>query len=256
MRAAAQPRPDRVARPLPSRARCGLAGRARGLRFEVDLPDTPLGENVREAVERGDIDGASFRFVVGDEDVGRRRAHVKTVKELHDVTIATYAAYPAASSSCRSPARPDNAAEGRQDKENEMDTEDRKVEGGLAVEDRVAVHTAHSRAGWPTSSVPPGSPARPPRSRGRTSRTGPSPGPARSTTSTRPRIQAGGLGYDQRYAWPAFPRVAVDAGATSVDVFTQTARSLATAANVVRAIDAVTAKPETGVDAHRRHHRR
>ena len=78
------------------------------------------------------------------------------------------------------------------------------------------------------------------------SRTAPSHGPARSTTSTRPRFQAGGLGYDQRYAWPAFPRVAVDAGATSVDVLTQTARSLATAANVVRAIDAVTAKPETG----------
>jgi hypothetical protein len=37
----------------------------------------------------------------------------------------------------------------------------------------------------------------------------------------------------------------VDAGATSVDVMTQTARSLATAANVVRNIDAVTAKPET-----------
>jgi hypothetical protein len=45
--------------------------------------------------------------------------------------------------------------------------------------------------------------------------------------------------------WPAFARVAVDAGATSVDVFTQSARTLATAANVVRAIDAATAKPET-----------
>lgn len=56
---------------------------------------------------------------------------------------------------------------------------------------------------------------------------------------------AGGLGADQRYAWPAFPRVNVDASATSVDVFTQTARTLASAANVVRAIDAVTAKPET-----------
>jgi hypothetical protein len=47
-------------------------------------------------------------------------------------------------------------------------------------------------------------------------------------------------------AGPAFPRVAVDEGVTSVDVLTQTARSLATAANVVRAIDAVTNKPETG----------
>jgi len=60
------------------------------------------------------------------------------------------------------------------------------------------------------------------------------------------RRQAGAFPYDQRWAWPAFPRVAVDAGVTSVDVLTQTARSLAIAANVVRAVDAVTAKPETG----------
>ena len=30
----------------------------RGLRFELDLPDSPLGENMRAAVSRGDIDGA------------------------------------------------------------------------------------------------------------------------------------------------------------------------------------------------------
>jgi hypothetical protein len=42
------------------------------------------------------------------------------------------------------------------------------------------------------------------------------------------------------------PRQGVDAGVTSVDAFTQTARSLATAANTVRAIDATTNKPETG----------
>jgi hypothetical protein len=61
----------------------------------------------------------------------------------------------------------------------------------------------------------------------------------------RVRADAGQLGYDQRWVWPAFQRVSVDSGATSVDVFTQTARTLATAANVIRAIDAVTAKPET-----------
>jgi hypothetical protein len=37
-----------------------------------------------------------------------------------------------------------------------------------------------------------------------------------------------------------------DAAATSVLVLSQTARALATAASVVRAVDAVTAKPETG----------
>jgi hypothetical protein len=55
---------------------------------------------------------------------------------------------------------------------------------------------------------------------------------------------AGPLGADTRYAWPAFPRVNVDSGATSVDIFAQTARTLPAASSVVRAIDAVTAKPE------------
>jgi hypothetical protein len=57
--------------------------------------------------------------------------------------------------------------------------------------------------------------------------------------------EAGPFGYDVRYAWPAFPRVPVDGAATSVSVLTQTARTLPTAANVVRAIDAVTNKPES-----------
>lgn len=57
--------------------------------------------------------------------------------------------------------------------------------------------------------------------------------------------EAGPFGYDIRYAWPAFNRVSVDPGTTSVRVLTQTARTLPTAANVVRAIDAVTNKPES-----------
>lgn len=74
-----------------------LADEQRGLRFECDLPDSPLGENVRASVKRGDIDGASFRFVVGTEDWEGDIRTVKTVSELQDVTVATYAAYPAAS---------------------------------------------------------------------------------------------------------------------------------------------------------------
>jgi hypothetical protein len=54
------------------------------------------------------------------------------------------------------------------------------------------------------------------------------------------------LAMDQRYAWPAFPREAVDASATSVLVVQQTARSLAAPASMLRAIDATTTKPETG----------
>lgn len=59
--------------------------------------------------------------------------------------------------------------------------------------------------------------------------------------------QGGGvaLGYDQRYAYPVFQNVSVDRTVTSVQVLQQTARTLASTANVTRAVDAVTAKPET-----------
>jgi len=60
-----------------------------------------------------------------------------------------------------------------------------------------------------------------------------------------PRRAAEYLGYDQRYAYQALPSVGVDAGVTSISLLTQTARMLATPANVIRAIDAITAKPET-----------
>src|SRR5215204_5078988 len=60
-----------------------------------------------------------------------------------------------------------------------------------------------------------------------------------------PRRAAGALGYDQRYAYQALPSVGVDSGVSSVSILTQTARPLATPANVIRTIDAVTAKPET-----------
>jgi hypothetical protein len=53
------------------------------------------------------------------------------------------------------------------------------------------------------------------------------------------------LGYDQRYAYPVFPNVSVDRTVTSVQILQQTARTLASTANVTRAVDAVTAKPET-----------
>ncbi len=121
-----------------------LSDEQRGLRFEADLPDSPLGENVREAVRRGDIDGASFRFVVGEESWNGEVRTVETVAELQDVTVATYGAYPAASVELRT--RPDN-----NDQRNTiMETTDTKDvfnsehvsrtdgSGGLQVEDRTA----------------------------------------------------------------------------------------------------------------------
>jgi HK97 family phage major capsid protein len=109
----------------------------RGLRFEADLPDSPLGENVRAAVGRGDIDGASFRFkVAADEWAGEVRTIVR-VGELHDVTVATYNAYPDASVELRT--RPENPTPAEREEETTMKPEDRTGPGGgLAVEDRAA----------------------------------------------------------------------------------------------------------------------
>ena len=111
-----------------------LFDEARGLRFELDLPESPLGQNVRAAVSRGDVDGASFRFAVGEEAWAEQVRTVKTVAALQDVTIATYPAYPAAAIELRS--RPENP-EPAEREETPMNTEDR-TEGGLAVEDRAA----------------------------------------------------------------------------------------------------------------------
>ena len=54
------------------------------------------------------------------------------------------------------------------------------------------------------------------------------------------------LGFDQRYCWPAFPRVGVGADVTSVNVASQSARTLPPAADMIRPIDTVTPKPEVG----------
>jgi hypothetical protein len=54
------------------------------------------------------------------------------------------------------------------------------------------------------------------------------------------------LGFDQRYAWTALPRVGVESGVTSVQVLAQSARDLADAGDVIRSVDATTAKAETG----------
>jgi hypothetical protein len=181
--------------------------------------------------------------------------HVERIAELLDVTVTAAPAYASATAELRSQPNP---AEGQEDNmateaENtetatavESNTEDRAQPkpGGLQVEDRVSVMHEPARglmdefrhAGFP----------------GEVATLSWQAYEDRAVTWTgsvdliaKARNTASNLGYDQRYIWPAFPRQAVDGGVTSVDVASQTARTLATAANTVRAIDAVTNKPET-----------
>lgn len=51
----------------------------RGLKYEIDLPDTQVGKDVAVSVERGDITGSSFAFQV----TGR------TIEETDNLTIRT-----------------------------------------------------------------------------------------------------------------------------------------------------------------------
>ncbi len=222
-----------------------LSDDPRGLRFELDLPESRA--DLREAVQRGDLDGASFRFTVGEDQWDGDRRTITSVASLYDVTLATYPAYPAASIELRTNPNPAAAEEDStmaETAENPTGATGATT-AGLQVEDRAHITIGETRslaesfrhAGFPseTATIPW------------------QQFEDRAVTWTgsvdliaKARSSAAGLGYDARWAWPAFPRVAVDEGVTSVDVFTQTARSLATAATVVRAIDAVTNKPETG----------
>lgn len=69
-----------------------------GLGFELDLPDTQLGRDVGELVRRRDLDAMSFGFMPGAIEKGRAgdglqiRTHTK-IRELRDVSLATYPAY-------------------------------------------------------------------------------------------------------------------------------------------------------------------
>jgi HK97 family phage prohead protease len=224
-----------------------LRDEQRGLRFEVDLPDSPLGDNVREAVRRGDIDGASFRFVVGRDSWDGDLRTVEQIKELKDVTVATFGAYPAASVELRTR----DAAEGRQEDENTMDndtenrTEERPAAGSLRVEDRASVPEMRTltetfrERGFPGESATV------------------SWGEYRSLTygggtvlDLNPvRRDGAPLGYDTQWAHPAFAQVAVDSGVTSVQVLSQSSRTLPAGTAVIRDIDAVTAKPEVVTEA-------
>lgn len=69
-----------------------------GLAFEVDLPDTSYARDLRELMSRGDLTGASFGFIPGDDvwdkapDGQSRRTHTR-IAQLVDVSPVTFPAY-------------------------------------------------------------------------------------------------------------------------------------------------------------------
>lgn len=79
-----------------------------GLEYEIDLPNTSYARDLRELVERGDVDGASFGFIPNlTEWADDRSVLVHTsVRRLIDVSPVTFPAYAGANVEARS--RPDH----------------------------------------------------------------------------------------------------------------------------------------------------
>lgn len=70
----------------------------RGLRFEIELPETTTARDLMVSVERGDVRGASFAFTVAPNGDRWTQRDGKTVRELvdvdiHDVTVTALPAY-------------------------------------------------------------------------------------------------------------------------------------------------------------------
>lgn len=71
----------------------------RGLAFELDLPDTSVGRDLAVLVQRGDVSGCSFGFLVppgGDQwrsVMGKPLRELQRV-ELREITVTANPAYP------------------------------------------------------------------------------------------------------------------------------------------------------------------
>ncbi len=81
---------------------------AAGLLWSVELPESR--SDVREAVERGDLQAGSWRMIVARDRWEGDVRHVEAVAELRDVSVVTNPAYSEARAEYRSaPAQPDPA---------------------------------------------------------------------------------------------------------------------------------------------------
>lgn len=76
-----------------------------GLRFELDLPDTTLGEDVYKTIKRGDVDGVSFGFKMvkeeWDESDPDNIIRSVTKAKLLEISPVAFPAYPDSTVSAR-----------------------------------------------------------------------------------------------------------------------------------------------------------
>lgn len=107
----------------------------RGLRYEIDVPDSTIGHDLVESVKRGDVSGSSFSFYVtrqSFEEVGN--VLVRTIEdvELFDVGPVTYPAYTGTEAIARDAAP---AFEARDKRNADADEAKKRTAAALALAD-------------------------------------------------------------------------------------------------------------------------
>lgn len=97
-----------------------LATDERGLRVEIDLPETTYANDLRALLQRGDVSQMSFAFLVepnGEKWEGRDESGVRirtlTDVQLIEVSVVTIPAYPDTVAALRSMQRLDQAKQAR-----------------------------------------------------------------------------------------------------------------------------------------------
>ncbi|MEH6975901.1 MULTISPECIES: HK97 family phage prohead protease [Bacillus] len=82
-----------------------LSEDAVGLRFELDLPNTTLGNDTYESIKRGDVDGVSFGFNMISEEIEEPdddlMLRTVTKAKLLEVSAVAFPAYPDSEVSAR-----------------------------------------------------------------------------------------------------------------------------------------------------------
>lgn len=79
----------------------------KGLRYEIELPNTTLANDLLELIKNGTYQGASFAFTIDKEEVVRNSngtllRKIQKFKRLYDISVVTSGQYEAASVGVRS----------------------------------------------------------------------------------------------------------------------------------------------------------
>jgi HK97 family phage prohead protease len=234
-----------------------LESRGDGLHWAVTPPESRA--DLLEAIERGDLRAGSWQMVVGRDRWEGDTRHIEQIAELRDVSVVSSPAYPAATVEYRAAPTTTNKEDKSMSEEStspvpaeEARTEDTKQEERQAPEVKVTseptpVLQVEDRSGPEFYSLTAEF-----RSRGFPRETASLTGGEFRSASfggtidvlNQEHIGGVNLGYDQRYMWQIPQQVSVTRGATSVEVFQQTGRTVNAGTVSIRAIDATSNKPE------------